>query len=419
MACDNIKYMEQETRICQNCKSSFQIDALDFEFYKKMKVPSFAKGSGMAMPAPTWCPECRLRRRMVFKNIRTFYKRKCDLCSKEIISVYPSGVSFPVFCQACWWSDKWNALDYGKEYDFSKTFFEQHKELFSRVPKMSLSTDYLRVINSEYTNYAGPLKNCYLVFQAEEDENCMYSAVILFSKDSIDCSNVARVENSYELFNCQNCYKIYFSTECVDCMDIYFSKNLRNCTNCFGCNNLRHKNYCIFNKDVPKEEYFNFIGKINLGSFSEVQKYKKEADLFWSKFPSSYFHGTHNNNVTGDYIANSKNVSNSFEVSGGEDLKYCFQAYMPITKDCYDYGDWGNNVSLGYESINCGENVTNFRFCYSSWIGGNWEYCDTVFSSNYMFGCISIRKGEYCILNKKYTKEEYEELVSKIIKQMG
>jgi hypothetical protein len=34
------------------------------------------------------------------------------------------------------------------------------------------------------------------------------------------------------------------------------------------------------------------------------------------------------------------------------------------------------------------------------------------------FGCVSLRKKKYCILNKQYTKEEYEELKEKIIEDM-
>src|SRR3989338_3955733 len=35
-----------------------------------------------------------------------------------------------------------------------------------------------------------------------------------------------------------------------------------------------------------------------------------------------------------------------------------------------------------------------------------------------LFGCVSLRNQSYCILNKKYTKEEYEALLPKIIQHM-
>ena len=47
------------------------------------------------------------------------------------------------------------------------------------------------------------------------------------------------------------------------------------------------------------------------------------------------------------------------------------------------------------------------------------EYCHTVITSNNCFGCVCARGKEYCILNKQYTKEQYEELVPKIKKQMA
>src|SRR6185369_10692718 len=35
-----------------------------------------------------------------------------------------------------------------------------------------------------------------------------------------------------------------------------------------------------------------------------------------------------------------------------------------------------------------------------------------------LFGCVALRNKQYCILNKQYSKEEYESLVPKIIEHM-
>ncbi len=69
--------MNSEIKICQNCNASFIIDAQDFEFYEKIKVPS-----------PTFCPECRLTRRLNYYNVSSIYKRKCDFTNDDIISIY-------------------------------------------------------------------------------------------------------------------------------------------------------------------------------------------------------------------------------------------------------------------------------------------------------------------------------------------
>ncbi len=49
--------MKEETKTCQNCKKEFQIEPEDFAFYEKINVPP-----------PTFCPECRMIRRMMFLN---------------------------------------------------------------------------------------------------------------------------------------------------------------------------------------------------------------------------------------------------------------------------------------------------------------------------------------------------------------
>jgi hypothetical protein len=48
----------------------------------------------------------------------------------------------------------------------------------------------------------------------------------------------------------------------------------------------------------------------------------------------------------------------------------------------------------------------------------NVSYSDTCQNSQNLFGCVSVKKGDYMILNKKYNKEDYEELKKKIIEHM-
>ena len=45
-------------------------------------------------------------------------------------------------------------------------------------------------------------------------------------------------------------------------------------------------------------------------------------------------------------------------------------------------------------------------------------YCISCFGSHDCFGCVGLRNKSYCILNTQYTKEEYEELVPRIIIHM-
>ncbi|MBI5733194.1 hypothetical protein HY967_04595 [Candidatus Jorgensenbacteria bacterium] len=400
--------MSEENHNCQNCKKNFVIEPEDFEFYKKIQVL-----------APTFCPRCRLQRRLAFKNERTLYKRNCDLCKKDIIAIFPSDVPFPVYCPPCWFSDKWDAESYGVTYDPTRNFFPQFHDLMKRVPKVGLYIDWQRTVNSEYLHLTGPMKDCYLLFLAEDTENCMYSYGLFHSKDTVDCTKVLHSTESYELVNCHNCYHTLFSVDCRNCVNVYFSRNLNNCTDCFGCVNLVGKKNCIWNKQHTEEDYKKEINKLLSGSFRDFDYYKKQSRETWLKYPNKFIHGHSNNNVSGDYIYNSKNVQHSFEVIGGEDNKYCHVINMQPTNNCYDYGDWGKNASFMYESVNCGEDISNTRFSYGTWIGKEMDYCDVSIEGDNLFGCISLRRKGYCILNKRYSKGEYLSLRDRIIKDMN
>lgn len=222
--------MKSETKACQNCKQQFIIEPQDFKFYEKIQVPP-----------PTFCPECRLQRRFAWMNKRSIYKRKCDLCGEEKIGVYALDKPFTVYCAKCWWSDKWDALKHGKDYDFSRPFFEQFYELMKEAPLLNRFVYEDTMVNSDYTNMANDLKDCYLVFHGENSERCRYSNDISHTNDSIDVSFIDYSELCYDSFNLQKCSRLYFSTDCEGCFDSYFLRDCVNCHNCFGCVNLRHK----------------------------------------------------------------------------------------------------------------------------------------------------------------------------------
>ena len=122
--------MNSETRNCQNCKNQFTIEPDDFAFYEKIQVP-----------APTWCPECRMQRRFTYRNERSLIKRKCNLCGKNILTIYSIDSPIPIYCTECWWSDKWDPQSYGIDYNFNKDFFSQFEVLRDRLPRPSLFSE--------------------------------------------------------------------------------------------------------------------------------------------------------------------------------------------------------------------------------------------------------------------------------------
>jgi len=396
---------EQETKQCQNCKKDFVIEPDDFAFYEKMKVP-----------APTFCPECRAIRRLMFYNEVNLYKKVECKEGKKVFSGYPEEANIKIYDHDYWWSDNWDPMDYGKEVDFQKSFLEQLRKLNFSVPWPSRSVRGL--VNSDYCNNASYLKNCYLCFDCNDEENCQYCVGSNYSKDSMDCYFSLSAELCYEALECNSLFQCFYCSDTKDCRNLKFCEECVNCSDCFGCFNLRNKQYHIFNEPYSKEEYFKELGKINIGSYKKVGEIKKKFYEFKLKFPMKYMHGNHNKNVTGEYIYRSKNTFNCFEVGGCENVRYS-QQLADTAKDSYDYTNWSQNSELVYEAISCGDNCRNIKFCFDCWPAmQDSEYCLCCHSCSNCFGCMGLRSKQYCILNKQYAKEEYEALVPKIIEHM-
>jgi len=398
--------MNTESKQCQNCHNQFVIEPEDFQFYEKIKVP-----------APTWCPQCRTIRRFVFKNDLNLFRAQHAVTGKEIFSTYPAASGLKLYDHDYWWSDAWDPMRYGRDYDFSRPFFEQFKELLSEVPWAARSIWHLE--GSDYCNNASRLKNCYLCFDCDESEDCFYGVGFRHSKNSLDFAQANYLESCYELFSCDRCYRTFFSVESDDCLDVWFSRECYNCKNCFGCINLRHKQYYIWNKPYSKEEYGARLADFNLGSARALNEMKERVRNFWLRFPVKWMHGTHNENVVGEYVYHAKNVKYCYQSDKGvQDLKYCQRVVNGVSTS-YDYTHWGDNSELMYEAVTCGENCRNVRFCFECWPAcQDLEYSMSCHASTNLFGCTGLKKKQYCILNKQYSREEFFVLRKKIIAQM-
>jgi len=72
-----------------------------------------------------------------------------------------------------------------------------------------------------------------------------------------------------------------------------------------------------------------------------------------------------------------------------------------------------------YEAVDSGMNGSMNRFAVVGYTLMDTHYVFNCHSSSYLFGCSGLRNKKYCILNKQYSKEEYEELLPRIIEQMS
>lgn len=395
---------------CKNCGVNFEITDDDLKFYDK--VSAVIKGKKYALPSPTHCPDCRLMRRLAFRNEKNLYKRKCDLCGKSGVFVFPEDSKFPVYCVDCFWSDKWDPLSFGRDYDFSKSFFEQFKELMEAVPKMGLLQ--LNNENSEFNTFLAYSKNVYMSPGGYFLEDSVYARKSQYSKDLLNCYLIDHCELVNGSLNLTNCYNCKSAFNCKNCSDCFYMVDSIGCNDCFMCGGMSKKKYCVKNQQYSKEEYGKLLEeKMNISPKELMDEFIE----FNKTIPKKYQNQLNCDSSSGDFIQNCKNAQMCFDCFKIQDSKYVVES--EDVKDSMDINMHDKNIQLCYE-MSCGGDsnyLTKFGFC--TCLSPETEYAFSCFYVNNCFGCDGLHlKAKNCILNKQYSEDEYQNLKAKIVEQM-
>ena len=223
-------------------------------------------------------------------------------------------------------------------------------------------------------------------------------------------------ELCYEVVDSNHSYDCSYLTRSDSCISSSFLFNCSNCQNCFMSSNQQKQNYIFRNKKLSKSEYEEAISKENLHSYDSWKKLVEEYNKLMKDSIVCFSKQTNAVDCTGDIIENSKNCRSSFYIWKSENIKFVTYSVNSVM-DSYDILDSGRGERM-YESICSGRG--NYEIAFSSRVFGSTYtyYSEGCIDCKNIFGCVGLRKKEYCILNKQYTKEEYEEILPKIIKHM-
>lgn len=404
-----------ESRACRQCQTTFDITELDADFLVKL-APTLGE-KRFSLPFPTLCPTCRKVRRYAWRNEKKLYKRKCDATGKEIISLFSPLAPCPVYESKYWYSDAWDAHAYGRDFDFSKGFFEQWHELKKRVPMPGKAISKA-MENSEYSDNCSNMKNCYLVFNGEGDEECLYSTDTWSCRRVVDSLSLYNCEESYELLDARDCHAVHFSHDVNTCRDSYFLADCYGCSDCYGCFGQKNQKYHIYNTPYSEAEYRRELSNILLTPVDE-QKKIYEKFLKENGYNATLAKVMRSENVSDSVqVFDSKNISHSKMINDSENLRYATN--FRDTRMGMDIDQWGDRLDQVYECHQVGEASSRQVFSFCNWANTSdllySAYC--VNNVHHCFGCVGLRDAKYCILNKQYTKEAYETLVPNIIEHM-
>lgn len=324
--------------------------------------------------------------------------------------MYAPQSPFKVYCLECFHSDAWDPREYGRDYDFSKPFFTQYYELMKAVPR-----EQSRTRNSPGTRFSDgstDCKNCFMCVGGYKSEDCMYSSPV-FSKHLVDSDVILNGDYVYEGFSGTNLFNSKFTFFTDDTLDSAFMFDCKGCTSCFGCVNLRNQSYQIFNKQYSKSDYKEQIKHWDLGSYAKLQEAKEQFEKFKLSIPHRFAITSNVVDVLGNDIHNTKNCQYCFVTeSGVENCKYIYLGGLSL-KDSYDMTSGGDNSQLLYDSLSMVSSERLF-FCNGANSSHDVEYSEQAIGSSNLFGCIYLKHRQYCILNKQYSKSEYEALIPKI-----
>jgi len=401
--------MEQRCRVR---KELFEVTNDDLDVLHR--VSPILGGKRYDIPPPTLSPECRFQLRLAFRNERFLHRRKSDLSGKQIISIFSPDSPYKVYDQSEWWSDAWNALDYGRDFDFSRTFTEQYSELTRDVPHMSLYTTNTE--NSYYTNYCLNVRNCYLAFGTTECEDCLYTKFNNKCEDCVDCLMLFSCNICYEGSASQNCYDCKFFQNCRNCTSCLFIEDCQSCSDCALCFGLESAQYHVLNTDLGKVEYEKFIESISPLTNDKLDELQRRFDELKLKMPHRESHIYASENCSGDAIFNSRNCHQSFNIDNCEDCKYAFCCPNSVMAHdvCFTAPD-GAQYSYNLCSS---QGTSNSMSTFLSWNNDSAFYTMECNRCENLFGCIGLRQKQYCIFNKQYSQEDYENLAGRIITHM-
>ncbi len=405
-----------EWKKCRLSWQEFPIYQSDLEFYDKVS-PTFEVSQSFAenflkknsdvknnfeyknwklkvkLPTPTLCLEERERQRFAFRNDIFLYRWKCGFSWKSIICTISPDKDYIVYDYPIWRSDNWTASEMERENWV--TNFALMNKLVHAVPifnRFALNNE-----NSEFVNYIQNTKNSYMCFSSETLENSLYVQWDNFSKECTDCLFCDYSENCFDCVQINHCFWLQHSDYCTNCSNSSYLYNCTWCHDCFNCSNLDNQSYCINNKQYTQEEYNRLFPMLKHQIFDKYVVWCNKHntnDCFW-------------NNIT-----DSNNCVFTSTVTECENIKYT--SYDIIADNCMD------SLCASHYCIY----TSSGRYSYYSWILvlcrdlKNCRYCIHCFQCSNCFGCVWLKNREYCIYNKQYTKEEYNQIVPQIIAQM-
>ncbi len=308
---------------------------------------------------------------------------------------------------------EWHAKDFStitQNIDPLRPFFDQLRAFELKVPFMA-TFNRVEPENSISLFSFGD-RNSYFTF-ASAAERCFFVCGAFQAQGSSLMHLATQVTDSHWVLKSQRLFRCSYVRESLDCIDSAFLFDCRNCQNCFGASNKRNRQYVFMNEQLTKDEYERRMTGIDLGKRSEVQMYSQMFDDLLKRegvWPENFNVNTQES--TGEYLVNAVRCTLCYDGNDAATDQY---------HTCWSYGVNQNNAHMwgSVDNTDCymcvsSPNSNKTKFSYRSFRLDNCEFCMMCSDLRDCFGCIGLKKRQFCIFNKQYSEQEYWRLVDEI-----
>lgn len=294
----------------------------------------------------------------------------------------------------------------------SQGFLKELQRLIYSSPKPPMTILFSeRCDNGNYIYYSKNLDNC---FDAVKCADSAYLYDSFMCANSFDCDYAVECELCYESVDPFKSFNCIYLDYCSRMQDAYYCYNCNNCHDVFGCVSLKNKSFCIFNRQLSEDAYRTMVKKYLALPSNKALAMLEELK---ATHPITQTHGVHNENSQfGNYIHYCKNCFYCFDAAYNEDCGYLYDSFSGC-KRCYDMTYAAEYMELSYEiidsvsSFNC-DHLADCKNCVDS------SYLFHCFDVKNSLGCVALQHKEYCILNRQFTKEDYERISKPLLDEL-
>jgi hypothetical protein len=383
-------------RVCALTGKKWNMTEEEISWYRKFQVPPSRQS-----------PLTRLSILLGFNTGLAFSWNKDYRNGKLLMSLFHPDLPFKIVEDQDW--SKEDYLIYGKDIDFSCSFFDQVWELETTVPFRAS-----RSRNSDETSIAigviSGVRN-YLTAGSLAVSDCFYSYALIESKENMDAVNGEHIERCFTVSarnRLTDCQYVFESSSCFNCCFLF---DCQECESCFGAVNKRHKKYLWFDEPLTEQAWKERRSQVDLSVCSIAQTYKEKFYTFWKEkgvWPQAFWKNTQES--SGEALFDCLRCFKCFWEFRSKDLFFCWAGVESSLSAFCTAGGWETDAY----SCSGGIRTQATRFCLACTNTSLSEYCIHCEDCENCFGCVGLKQKRFCIFNKEYKEEEYWKKVDEL-----